>query len=251
MLSRLIKITISLLLIVTPLTISWGAENVENKALDHITLGIDFGWGFPYEWAQNDNSSSKWGARYNLNTGIRLGYDFEWITIYRSYKFGPEIGINYGFTRALEFSEKESLREKYLNFPVTFKCIRYIEEEGLSGKDYFGMGLSLGYEFNFLLSSVYNKKKDTVDLLSSSQPPKDSRGFTLDVPRLTGSIIADGIIYINSIYLGVKVRVPKELLGKKGLGSEHSLSAEFIRKSRIKTASLMEFYIGINIIKCL
>ena len=242
------KLTFTALLIMLFFSLAQAVPAEENSLLKDVKLGIDFGFGMPYEWGTKKSNSSKYEASGNISLGVNLGYDFHLSTLYKNFKLGPEIGLIYGFTRKLQVSNHVSLAEKYLYLPISF----YLFEENRIGENgYFALGGSVGYEFNILLSSIYINKKGENKLYPASQPVKDAEGYTLEIPNISGSIIANLTSYFShSIYLGMKFRVPIEALQEKGTDS-FNLSEEFLRSSRVKTNSIVEFYLGVDIMKWL
>lgn len=242
------SLIITILLILLCFSLTQAAPTEKNSLLEDMKLGIDFGFGVPYEWGEKKATSSKHETSGNISLGLNWSYDFHWNTLYKNFKLGPEVGLVYGFTRKLQVSKHESLREKYLYVPISF---RFFEEERIGENGYFALGGSLGYEFNILLSSIYTDKKGETKLYPTSQPVKDAEGYTLEIPHISGSIIANLTSYFSqSIYLGMKFRVPIEALKEKGIGS-FGLSEEFLRDSRIKTNSVVELYLGVDIIQWL
>ncbi|MHB9147898.1 MAG: hypothetical protein ACYC2U_05810 [Candidatus Amoebophilus sp.] len=162
-----------------------------------------------------------------MRVGLTIGYDFGRVFAYRFCKWGPEIGLSYGFTRRVRLLDDRGLEEKYLHFPIVFKFLAFpisklkFQEDKEAYYSFGNMGVSIGYEFNVLLSSVYKEKHTTIHLYPGPRLAYDSDDIKVVIPNSFGSIILKAFGYVyDSVYIGATVRIPIEL-GYQSYRYEH------------------------------
>jgi hypothetical protein len=109
------------------------------------------------------------------------------------------------------------------------------------------IGLSIGYKFNVLLSSVYKEKQSTICLHPDSQLYYNSDGIKVLVPNNFGSIILKVFGYVyNSVYIGAAMRIPIEL-GYQSYIPKHVTNKKFFYNARTESTLCLELYIGLSI----
>ncbi|ACE06165.1 hypothetical protein Aasi_0787 [Candidatus Amoebophilus asiaticus 5a2] len=227
---------------------------------------LEIGTGIPYaSWNDKllttSNSSSKVSSQYkvspNMRVGGTIGYEFGRMLAGAFCKWGPEIGLSYGFTRRVRLLDDRGLEEKYLHFPIVFKFLAFhipkfkFQEDEEYEKMYYSsfgnIGLSIGYEFNILLSSVYKEKQSTIRLHPDSQLYYNSDGIKVVVPHSFGSIILKVFGYVyDSVYIGTAMRIPIEL-GYQSYSPEHVTKKKIFYNARAESTSCLELYMGLNI----
>jgi len=220
---------LSLLFMLLLVSSAWAQPPTENNVVDHIKVGLDFGFGLPYVWANKDatrkNPRGEINASPNISLGLVLGYSFP---LPSNRKIGPEIGINYGFTRRIKArpARQQSymttsymsleLEEKYIQLPIAIKLCTFDDEDS-----YLASGLSIGYEATFLVSQQYTKEGLKVtDTVSSP----------------AGALFLGGTLDFGSFYLIGKFKFPLDYFKNETANGEQALIA-----ARILNTSLVEF----------
>ncbi|MCG8340075.1 MAG: hypothetical protein MI674_02210 [Cytophagales bacterium] len=244
-----------LLIALFPVPFARAASSEKNSFVSNTKVGIDFGFGLPYLWAiseetrrklevSENNTFTDIKANSNISLGVVLGYSFRLHN--NIFKLGPEIGAKYGFTRRLKVSTYNiAIEEKYVQIPIAIKFCRFNEEGS-----YLAKGFTLGYEFNVLLSSAYKQEGGYDQLKPSFQGNKDLKQAIPDLPRLSGSIFFGGTIDLpKGFYLAAKFRVPIEIFMIKKESSIDELDKDFMHRVRALNTSLVEFNLGMDVMK--
>lgn len=216
-----------LILMLLSTTPAWATKPTEGSLASNTKVGIDFGFGCPYAWVgKKEKEFSGVEASPNISLGVTLGYSFPLSNLLR---IGPEIGINYGFTRQISTPANLSgisLEEKHIQIPIAVKFYALDKEDfDLTG------GLCLGYEFDIALSSQY--KEHGLDVS--------------DLPQPLGNVFFGGTVDYKSFYLVGKLKLPLEVISiKEAKASEKKLYA-----SRGLGKSFVEIQLGVDIMKWL
>ena len=109
------------------------------------------------------------------------------------------------------------------------------------------MDVSIGYEFNVLLSSVYKEKHTTIHLYLGPRLAYDSDDIKVVIPNSFGSIILKAFGYVyDSVYIGATVRIPIEL-GCQNYRYEHVTNKNFFYNAIAESTSYLELYMGLNL----
>jgi hypothetical protein len=238
---------------------AWAApnssSNEQGSLFNAMKVGVDFGLGLPLLYAipdgvkkeMNKNGTSI-AKNLNFSLGVTLGYDF---LVAKNSKIGPEIGLLYGFPRALSFERngaKLSIEETYLQIPIGLKWCAF-DDEGF----YTAYGLSLGYEFRALLSSRYTQEGNSAGLPPALVGNKEELDKVIkDLATTSGSIYLGSTIDLpKGFYIVTKLKVPMELFDLDSLknGKPDELDSPRVTAIRLFSSSLIEFNLGLDIMK--
>ena len=213
----------------------------------------------------------------NFRFGVVLGYGFP---LNNKWKVGPEMGIHYlkkglkahidGKTSTdqvtVKFNGEAEFKEKYLQVPIAFQLSAVDEDSFLKA-----WRLSLGYEFNVLLSSRFKAEaKGSAEVAQGTRALKkdvDLKKEVSDLPKPSGSFLLGSTLdFPKGFYFAAKLKIPSALLKLKELLSEESLSGDYsledldednvievakkyLPLARLVYSTVVEFNLGLDIMK--
>jgi len=252
--NKLFKSTFLLLLLSFSVTLANSHE--DNTFLENTRISVDFGLGIPVGLAIKEKLKKESKGNFadfktspNIGVGVLVNYNFP---ISETIHIGPEIGFIYGFTRKITYhTHNITLEEKCAQIPIYLRITSPSTETSAIGGN-----VILGYEFNTFFSSKYKQSGNYPDLHASLVGDKDLKEVIKDFPTTSGSIvIGGGLEFPKGFYFVGKIKVATELfkLAKqkelKDNVFEDELGAKLIHLTRLATANIVEFNLGVDVMK--
>ena len=170
--------------------------------------------------------------------GVVLGYSFP---LSNNLTITPEIGIDYaGVTKLKIPALGLTFEQTRLHMPVAAR---------LHG--HYG-GLTLGYDFDLLLSLSYHKEKYAPPL-ALLPVAKDLREVMPDLPRLSGRIFFSFDLRLGKgFYLCYKVKCSPDITAySKAVSRDKQFDKNFMALVREVSASFVELNVGLDLLKLL
>ena len=245
-----------LLTLLSPTSVAFAklrAQQQQSTWQQNMKAGVELGFGVPYAWLfgflvrDMEVAGTKVGgigANPNVRLGLVFGYNWP---ISNGFTIGPEVGLGYNMTRKLELPKfGVIIREDYLKIPVGLK-MTFPKKDSIAAS-----GMVIGYEFDLLLSSQYEKSGGESLRHQSWRAPKDLIETMPDLPGVTGSIFIDSTVdFINGLYIVSRFRVPLEdIMGLTEGKFSEKLDKTLMHAVRFFNTSLLEITVGFDIMKC-
>jgi hypothetical protein len=209
---------------------------------------VPCGWAIPQGDKEDTdkNSTTKVQVNSSWRFGVVWGHGFPFL--YDTLAVGPDVGLFIGTKRKckmLRGGTDIEIEEQYFHVPVAIKLATVDSETGVKEN-----GVTLGYEFNILLSSKCNISGiSSVTLRQFARQVEDAAKSA----KLGGSIFLGGKASLFAgCYLMGQLKCPiTDFLGiekstKNNDDVKHNLYA-----ARILSAPLVELSLGVNIMKWL
>lgn len=238
---------------------AWATSSLPPAWKQNMKVGVEVGFGVPYalilgsmtaEYLVDGTRMGVCSASPNVRLGAVWGYNFP---LGRDFRLGPEVGLAYSMTQRFKIPLwGVTIEEQYLKIPIGIKVGLPIQKGVLVRQS-----LTLGYEFDILLSSKYKQSGGGKLLPNVSwQGDKNLKETIPDLSKLTGSIFFDSNVdFPNGFYIMTRVRFPvvEFMAGsekeKSGQGPSRELDSFFMHLTRVFSTSLMEFNLGVDIMK--
>ena len=265
-------------------------KHTDNSFTDNTKVGINLGLGLTPGILFNKRITKEvsphipgftFKSSPNFRFGVVLGYGFP---LNNKWKVGPEMGIHYlkkglkahiaGKTSTdqatVKFNGEAEFKEKYLQVPIAFQLSAVDEDSFLKA-----WRLSLGYEFNVLLSSRFKaeaKAKGSAEVGKVTRDEAWEKDVDLkkevsDLPKPSGSFLLGSTLdFPKGFYFAAKLKIPsalfklKELLSEESLSGDYSLedldednaievAKKYIPLARLVPSTVVEFNLGLDIMK--
>jgi hypothetical protein len=248
-----------LLALLVPASLAWAKPHKQPSWKQNVKAGVEVGFGIPYAWILGSmfanyrldgKSVGECHASPNTRLGVVSGYSF---SLGRDIKLGPEVGLAYGMTRKFKLPLLGlTIEERYLEIPIGIK-VSFPTQLGTVRQ-----GLTLGYEFDILLSSRMYAGLDNQRPGASSRYSEDLKETIPDLSKLTGSIFLDSTIdFPKGFCFIMRVKFPASeflrALEKKDndQNSSQDVDSLCMHLARIFCTSWIEFNLSVDFIKWL
>ena len=262
-------------------------KHTDNSFTDNTKVGINLGLGLTPGILFNKRITKEvsphipgftFKSSPNFRFGVVLGYGFP---LNNKWKVGPEMGIHYlkkglkahidGKTSidqvTVKFNGEAEFKEKYLQVPIALQFSAVDEDSFLKA-----WRLSLGYEFNVLLSSRFKAEAKGTEVGKVTRDEAWEKDVDLkkevsDLPKPSGSFLLGSTLdFPKGFYFAAKLKIPsalfklKELLSEESLSGDYSLedldednaievAKKYIPLARLVPSTVVEFNLGLDIMK--